>query len=94
MHQTQSTTILNISIPNEQFEQLDNLADITNQSTSALAVEAIECYLYIKTQEIEAIREAVKYADSGEAKFATHEDVCKWLDSWGTDAPLPPPKCR
>ena len=94
MHQTQSTITLKVSLPNEQAKQLDNLAEITNQSTAELAAEAISCYLQVNARELDIIRDAVEYANSGKAKFAAHDDVCKWLDSWGSDHPLPLPQCK
>ena len=32
-------------------------------------------------------------ADAKAGRVVTHEDVARWLDSWGTENELPPPKC-
>ncbi|WP_374516598.1 CopG family transcriptional regulator [Brevundimonas sp.] len=32
-------------------------------------------------------------ADAEAGRFVSHEAVKRWLLSWGTDNPLPPPKC-
>ena len=32
-------------------------------------------------------------ADFEAGRFISHEAVKRWLLSWGTDNPLPPPKC-
>ena len=32
-------------------------------------------------------------ADIAAGRFVSHEAVVKWLKSWGTDNPLPRPKC-
>jgi RHH-type rel operon transcriptional repressor/antitoxin RelB len=37
-----------------------------------------------------AIDEAVLAADKGE--FISHEAICAWLNSWGSDHELPPPE--
>jgi len=32
-------------------------------------------------------------ADIEAGRFVSHDAVKRWLLSWGTDNPLPPPKC-
>ena len=32
-------------------------------------------------------------ADIAAGRFISHEAIVRWLASWGTDNPLPPPKC-
>jgi predicted transcriptional regulator len=32
--------------------------------------------------------------DKGEAKFAAHEEVEAWLETWGNDDEKTPPACR
>ncbi|MGK6318125.1 hypothetical protein [Sphingomonas sp. DT-204] len=36
-------------------------------------------------------RQAIAELDAG--RFVSHEAVMRWLESWGTDNELPPPKC-
>lgn len=31
--------------------------------------------------------------DAAAGRFASHEAVMRWVESWGTDNPLPKPKC-
>jgi hypothetical protein len=40
-------------------------------------------------REIERIREGLADAEAG--RLVAHEDVLRWLDSWGTENELPPP---
>ena len=40
-----------------------------------------------------AILEAVAEADADGSEGVPHEDVCKWVESWGTEHELPPPQC-
>lgn len=38
-------------------------------------------------------RERQILADMDAGQFISNEAVMRWLMSWGTDKPLPPPKC-
>lgn len=41
------------------------------------------------------LREAIErgLADIEAGRVVSHEEVVRWLQSWGTDHELPPPKC-
>ena len=39
-----------------------------------------------------AIREGIAAADAG--RLIPHEEMRRWLLSWGTDDELPPPQCK
>jgi predicted transcriptional regulator len=41
-----------------------------------------------------SILEAVAKADANPDAGIPHEEVCKWLESWGTENELPPPTCK
>lgn len=41
-----------------------------------------------------SILEAVAKADANPNAGVPHEEVCKWLESWGTENELPPPTCK
>ena len=32
-------------------------------------------------------------ADFAAGRFISHEAIMRWVASWGSDNPLPPPKC-
>jgi predicted transcriptional regulator len=38
-------------------------------------------------------RDQKAMADIDAGRFVTHEAVVRWLNSWGTDNELTPPKC-
>ena len=38
-------------------------------------------------------RDRKAMADMDAGRFVSHEAVMRWLQSWGTDDELPPPKC-
>jgi len=42
--------------------------------------------------QLERIREGL--ADAKAGQLVPHEEVEKWLDSWGTDHELTPPACE
>ena len=46
--------------------------------------------------EREAKRQAIAEAraDFAAGRTIAHEDMCRWLESWGTDNVLPPPSCK
>ncbi len=51
---------------------------------SFLIPEAIERHIEIQAWQLNEIKEALKMADSKEAKFFDHKSVCDWIRSWGT----------
>jgi RHH-type rel operon transcriptional repressor/antitoxin RelB len=75
----------------ELLTSLDELAETTRRSRTELAEEALQQYLEIQRWQIEGIRDAIDEAEGG-APGVPHERVAEWLDSWGTDQELPPPK--
>lgn len=46
-----------------------------------------------QTWQVKAVQEAVKKADTKNAKFISHDEVLNWLNSWGAEeereAPIP-----
>ena len=83
---------LSVRVPPEARDQLEELACATGRSKSFLAAEAIEYYLAMNSWQIKEIEKSLKNADSDNAKFIKHEEVTEWLNSWGTDKELEPPK--
>jgi len=76
---------LSVRVPAELRDQLEHLAEATGRTKSFLAVEALRSYLEIQAWQVQAIQMAIEEADSGKAKFASHEQVTAWLNNWGTD---------
>jgi predicted transcriptional regulator len=72
-------------------EALDRLAASTGRSRSCLVAEAIETYVALDRWQVEGIGRALAEADAGGPSVA-HEDVARWLDSWGDEEELPPPR--
>ena len=70
-------------------KRLEKLAKSTGRSRSFLAAEAIEEYLKINEWQVAGIKEAIASADRGEG--VSHDEVKKWVDSWGgaRERPIP-----
>lgn len=81
----------NLIVRPEILKSLDQLAEATRRSRTELAEEALQQYLEVQRWQLEGIREAIAEADSG-TPGVPHDRVAEWLDSWGTDEELRPPK--
>jgi RHH-type transcriptional regulator, rel operon repressor / antitoxin RelB len=84
-------TTLSVCLPAEVGDRLDRLARDTSISKSKLAKDAIVAYLDEQEEQLKRIREGL--ADAAAGRVAPDEDVARWLESWGTEDELPPPKC-
>ena len=75
----------------EVHEKLDALAQETKRSKSDLANEAITAYADRHAWQVSHIKAALA---GGEAAGAgvPHEEVARWLASWGTSRELPRPE--
>ena len=74
----------------ELIEKVAELLREADSSPDELA-EAVEAYRDLERWQLEAIDEAIAEDDSG-APGIPHEDVVRWLESWGTDNELPSPQ--
>ncbi|MEO8725315.1 MAG: CopG family ribbon-helix-helix protein [Acidobacteriaceae bacterium] len=86
------STVLSVRLNPEIKEKLEKIAKSTRRSKSFLAAEAIKSYVEVEAAQLVAIEEGIRQADAGE--FIEHEEVMKWLDSWGTNNPLPRPRYK
>ncbi|MDN3513310.1 MAG: CopG family ribbon-helix-helix protein [Candidatus Brocadia sp.] len=86
------STTLTIRIDDKTKERLERLAAATARSKSYLVSAAINEFIEANEWQIRAIEKAVKSADKGH--FVDHEEVVKWVESWGTTEELEPPKCK
>ena len=86
-----SSTTITIRLPVAVRRRLDRLARATARSRSFLAADAIADYVKTQEWQLQRIREGLASVKAG--RVVPHEEVEKWLDSWGADHELPPPKC-
>lgn len=69
----QPTRTINVRVPANVFDQLDELAKATSRTKSFVTVEALSSYLNAQAWQIREVTEALAEADRGE--FATEEEV-------------------
>lgn len=75
----------------ELNEKLEALAVSTQRSKAFLITEAIEALVEREAWLEERIAVAIKVADESE-EWVSQEAVEKWVESLGTENPLPPPE--
>lgn len=85
------TAVLTVHLSAEIEARLDRLAETTALSKSRLAADAIAAYLDEQERQLERIREGL--ADAAAGRVVPHEEVARWLESWGTEDEQPPPRC-
>ena len=79
-----ATTTIEISLPAQLAERLDDLARRTERRPEDVAAEALTAFLDDDAWQVEAIAAAIATADAG-GPFVAHEEVERWLASWGTE---------
>jgi RHH-type transcriptional regulator, rel operon repressor / antitoxin RelB len=82
---------LTVRLPSDVEARLERLARTTSVSKSRLAADAIAAYLDEQERELERIREGL--ADAEAERVVSDEEVARWLECWGTENELPPPRC-
>ena len=75
----------------ELNEKLEALAVSTQRSKAFLITEAIEALVEREAWLEERLAVAIKVADESE-EWVSQEAVEKWVESLGTENPLPPPE--
>ncbi len=87
-----SSTTVTVRVDTALKRRLDKLARSTARSSSFLAAQAIEEYLDVNEWQIAGIKKALASVDRGDV--IPHEDVKRWVESWGTAQELPRPRPR
>lgn len=85
------STMMTVRLTPEVKEKLDALARDTKRSRSYLASEAIETYVSLNAWQVAHIKAALAEDEEG-GPGVPHEEVVRWIESWGTDHELPRPK--
>ncbi len=75
------TTTLSVRIDSKTKKQLEALAKRARRSKSFLAAEAIAAYVEAESWQLDEIQAGLAQLDEG--RGVTHNDVSKWLLSWG-----------
>ena len=82
---------MTVRLAPEVSERLEALARDTKRSKAYLASQAISSYVERNAWQVARIKAALEEAKSG-APGVPHEEVVKWMESWGTDHELPRPE--
>jgi len=85
------TRTIEIEVTKATAERLDELARATERTAQEIAREAIDHLLEVEAWQQKAIGEAIAEADAGGPSIA-HEDMDRWLASWGAENELEPPE--
>ena len=86
------TTTFTIRVPEDVKRRLEKLAKATSRSRSWLAADAVAAYVAQQEWELGEIEEGIKELEAG--RVIPHEDVKRWLNSWGTNSETDPPSCK
>ena len=69
------TATFTLRLPKPLKEGLEQLAEATDRPQAYLFTQALQEYLEAQQWQVQAIRAAVKKADSPKARFIPHEEV-------------------
>jgi predicted transcriptional regulator len=83
--------VLTVRLDRKLSNKLEKRARQANRSKSALTAYALESFFEIEDQEVAKIKRALARSKAGAPTIA-HEDVVRWVKSWGTPNELPRPK--
>jgi predicted transcriptional regulator len=70
--------------------KLAAIAEERGKPVSDLAAEAIASFVEVERWQEQHIRQGIEELEAG--KGMRHERVAEWLDSWGTENELSPPR--
>jgi predicted transcriptional regulator len=90
---TMSETTITLPLDKKLKERLEAVAERDGRSLVEIARDALDHYLTLDADQIAGIEEAVRQADAG-GPFVRHEEVVRWVRSWGTADELPRPVGR
>lgn len=85
------TITMNVRLPEAIRDKLDVLSKSTRRSKAYLAAEAIASYVEANAWQVALIEKRASELDAG-AKTVRHDDVARWVASWGRGEELPRPE--
>jgi predicted transcriptional regulator len=85
------TTTMTVRLTPEVSAKLEALARDTKRSKAYLAGEAIESYVDRNAWQVAHITAALAEDEEG-GPGVPHQEVMRWMASWGTDHELPRPE--
>jgi predicted transcriptional regulator len=84
-----TSSTITVRIDGSAKKRLEKLAKSTGRSRSFLAAEAINDYLNVNEWQVAGIKQAIASLDADGG--IPHEEVEKWVRSWGKRNKLPKP---
>jgi RHH-type transcriptional regulator, rel operon repressor / antitoxin RelB len=87
------SAMMTVRLTPEVSDKLEALARDTKRSKSNLASEAIESYINLNAWQVAHIKAALAEDEEG-TPGVPHEEVVRWMESWGTDDELPRPETK
>ena len=90
--QPSATVTLTVRVPVKLRRRLEGLAKSTATNRSRLAVRALESYVEEQEEQLARIDQGIRDADAG--RVVPHEALKRYLQSWGGERRLPPPRCK
>jgi RHH-type rel operon transcriptional repressor/antitoxin RelB len=85
-----TTETLSIRIDAKINKRLEALARRSKRSKSFLAAEAISAYVQAEEWQLREIGEGL--SDLDQKRTVSHDQVSKWLKSWGKSSETKPPR--
>jgi len=82
---------LSLRIDRKLSNRLEKRARQAKRSKSSLVAHAVEAFFEMEDEQMASIRRSLAQAKAG-GPFVEHEDVMRWIESWGTPNELPRPK--
>ena len=92
MNNIPNSTTFSVRVERSTKKRLEELSKNTGRSRAFLAAQAINEYLDVNDWQVIGIKKAIRSLDTGMG--IPHEEVKKWVASWGTKKELPRPRAR
>ena len=87
-----STATFTVRVPADLKKRIDQLAEASDRSRSWLTADALRHYVEDQQWQLAEIDAGLHDADAG--RVVPHEEVDRWLKSWGSKRKQRPPACK
>jgi len=85
------TLPVSVRLESELNDRVAAVAAALDRSKSWTIEQAVRDFVEIQEWQVAAIEEGLRDVDEG--RVADHQDVVQWLQSWGSNHEISPPKC-
>ena len=86
------TLTFTVRVPADLKKRVDKLAKAMDRSRSWLTADALRTYVAEQQWQLAEIEEGLRDAEAG--LVVPHEEVERWLESWGKKRRVPAPSCE